>query len=326
MTNKKQERGRHYIGLQQSITDFEKLLLGSLQKSPLPLRPYLGHLANSLGKNLRGRALLIAASNEEELVDSDAVKLAVALELFHLATLVHDDIIDDAATRRGQESLHRKFGRKQAVLCGDYLFAQAIEISTDIDKNRSIDRFEFASYARLVCIGELRQGSNNFNFDLSVRRYLSIIRGKTAMLFEAALAGGAWILEDAENFEGYRKLGRYIGMIFQMMDDLIDIEQTQEKAKKPILSDLRTGVITLPLILSIREDGTLKGELLAQKRRESFDPVKIQQWIFRLGGEKKTRALADRYYHHALKELENLSLYEKKKEHLLTLLNKAAGR
>ncbi len=326
MINRRQVSERVYVTLTQSFTEFEQLLLSSLQRSPAPLRPYLGHLARSLGKNLRGKALLISASDEEQKDDADAIKLAVALELFHLATLVHDDIIDDASTRRGIESLHRKFGRKQAVLCGDYLFAQAIDLSASIDMDRETDGFELVSYAKLVCIGEIRQGSNNFNFDLSVRRYLSTIRGKTAMLFEAALAGGAWILGEKDHFEGYRKLGRYIGMIFQMLDDLIDIEQTQEMAKKPILSDLNAGVITLPLILSIQEDELLRQELLRQKETSHFEPHKIQQWIFKVGGDKKTRALANRYYQMALAELDQLSLGEQKRKQLLGLLNKAAGK
>ncbi|MDO5061949.1 MAG: polyprenyl synthetase family protein [Peptostreptococcaceae bacterium] len=311
------------ILIEKAFTDFEKMLLHSLRKAPLPLRPYLSHLSNALGKNLRGRALILAAMDEQGHVHSDAVKLAVSIELFHLATLVHDDIIDDADIRRGQESLHRKFGRKQAVLSGDYLFAQAIEVSLSIDPKRSTENFSISSYARLVCVGEIRQGANNFNLDLSIYRYLSIIRGKTAMLFEAAFAGGAWILGDEENFDSYRRLGRYIGMIFQMMDDLIDIEQSEATAKKPILSDLREGVITLPLIFAMKADPKIREKILSEK--EAIDTVAIREMIFRAKGDQKTRAVADRYYKHALTELESLPIGRSKREQLRMLLDKAAG-
>lgn len=314
------------LELSQAVTGFEKALVESLRLVPLSLAPYTLHLSNSLGKNLRGKALILAASNEEGMVEKDAISLAVAIELFHLATLVHDDIIDDANIRRGQDSLQKKFGKKVAVLLGDYLFAQAMELGSGINKNREIHGFSFSSYARMVCVGEIRQGANNLNFDLSVFRYLSIIRGKTAALFEAAFAGGGWILGDKLHFESYKKLGRYMGMIFQMMDDLIDIEQSVEQAKKPILSDLNEGVITLPLILAMKEDKDLKPLLLAQKEKNSFDPVLVQQKVFRANGHIQTRALAQRYYDLAIKELDAMALSTDKYNKLLALLNKAAGK
>lgn len=143
------------------------------------------------------------------------------------------------------------------------------------------------------------------------------------MLFEAAFAGGAWILGDEENFDSYRRLGRYIGMIFQMMDDLIDIEQSEATAKKPILSDLREGVITLPLIFAMKADPKIREKILSEK--EAIDTVAIREMIFRAKGDQKTRAVADRYYKHALTELESLPIGRSKREQLRMLLDKAAG-
>lgn len=316
---------RSYRTLERAVEELERQIAAALKRSPAIIRPMLEHLALSTGKNLRGRALLISAMNDEGMIDTDAIVLAAAIELFHLATLVHDDVIDNADFRRAQESLQRRFGQKQAVLCGDYVLARAVEMVAELNDCRPKEGFSIASYAKLVCLGELRQNANSFNFDLSIYRYLTIIRGKTAMLFEAAFAGGAWILGDEKSFDAYRRLGRYIGMIFQMMDDLIDLEQTAQTAKKPILSDLRSGVITLPVILAMQNSPQLKEELRKQARQECFDAEPLRQKILDALGNAKTRAFAQRYYRLAEKELRGLHLTEQKERCLRELLQKASG-
>lgn len=323
------------IPLSQAYEDLDQGIRGFLKTVPPSIKPYTGHLSSALGKNLRGKALLLAAMGDDELLEADAVQLAVAIEMFHLATLVHDDIIDNADLRRGQASLQAKFGKKTAVLCGDYLLARSLELSAKVmsgrKKHREQGDFSLMTYASLICLGEIRQHANNFNLDLSLQRYCSIIRGKTAILFEAALVGGEhFVLESErirpENTESYKKIGRYMGMIFQMMDDLIDIEQSEAQAKKPILSDLKAGVVTLPLILAMEKDATIKIEIQKQQAAGEIQPQIIQKKILASGGIQETRRFAQEYYDKARKEIQALQLIETKQEALITLLDKAMGK
>lgn len=322
------------ITMNEAYEGLDKALVGFLKTVPKSILPYTGHLSNALGKNLRGKALLIAAMGDDNLINADAIQLAVAIEMFHLATLVHDDIIDNAKLRRGQKSLQAEFGKKTAVLCGDYLLARSLELSTKVmlqrENNRNPEDFSMLTYSSLVCLGEIRQHANNFNLDLSVRRYFSIIRGKTAALFEAAFAGGEFFVTEQERIsrestESYKKIGRYIGMIFQMMDDLIDIEKSEEEAKKPILSDLKAGVITLPLILAMQKDSTIKEDIQRQKSAGAIQPDVIQQKIIAAGGVDETRQFAQRYYKNTLSEITALNLTQYKQEAMIALLNKAMG-
>lgn len=324
------------ISIEEAYQELEKSLIAFLRAVPPSILPYTGHLSSSLGKNLRGRALLTAALGDDGLLDSGALDLAVAIEAFHLATLVHDDIIDDAELRRGQKSLQAAFGKKTAVLCGDYLLAKSLELSyLAMSRRKSLatgERGDFSlpQYAGLVCMGEIRQNANNFNLDLSKQRYLSIIRGKTAVLFEAAFAGGESFLEEKERIspratEAYKKFGRYTGMIFQMMDDLLDIEKTQDQANKPILSDLKSGVITLPLILAMEVNPEIRTMIEEDLRSGNLDPARIQAMVLEAGGAEKTRELAQAYYDKAVLELEGLDLEAEKAFLMRQLLERAWG-
>ena len=129
--------------------------------------------------------------DQDDLITPDAVKLSAAVEIMHLATLVHDDVIDNAELRRGELSLQKKYGRRTAVICGDYLLCMALKTASLIEDREEYVKRSFPDYMSKVCLGELNQHINNGNFDLSVYRYLKIIAGKTAALFEAFFHAGA---------------------------------------------------------------------------------------------------------------------------------------
>ena len=157
----------------------------TLSTSPFVIREYMKHLALSTGKHIRATSLLVSAMDSDDLINVDAIKFAAAIELIHLATLVHDDIIDNADLRRGELSLQKKYGKRTAVICGDYLLCVALKTAADVeDKDRYV-KFNAPDYMSRVCLGELNQHINNGNFELSTYRYLKIIAGKTAALFEA---------------------------------------------------------------------------------------------------------------------------------------------
>lgn len=298
-----------------------------LMTAPLPVRTYTAHLTKSRGKLIRARAVLACAMDREEKIHRDAVTFAAAIELLHLATLVHDDIMDEAALRRGVLTLQKKYGKRTAVICGDYLLVAAIKELTAAQENDNYRRLDAAGYVGQICMGELRQTVNSCNYSLGMFRYLSIINGKTAALFEASYYAGALTAETEEKqLRLYRRLGRYTGVTFQLTDDCIDYETEQEAAGKSVHSDYAQGVITLPVIYTFRQKPELKGQAEDGKlsTRTLLEAVKNS------GGVAYTHRIAKRYYEKALKAMEELGLNGRKAEILKELLDKSfyglAGR
>jgi len=291
-----------------------------LSTSPLLIRTYTAHLMTSNGKFIRAISLLTCAQNQDGLIHPDAVHFAAAIELLHLATLVHDDVIDNAKTRRGSITLQKKYGKRTAVICGDYLLCAALKTASNVaDKKNYID-LDIADYVSRICLGELSQHINNGNLDLSVYQYLRIISGKTAMLFEASFYAGAILCtEDERSIRRYMRLGRYIGMIFQLTDDCIDFEMDETVAKKPVQSDFEQGVITLPLIYALKNKLGFKEK--AQSGRISR--AEINDAVSASGGLTYTHLISKRYYDKALLLIAELDMAEDKRNRLMFILDKA---
>ena len=291
-----------------------------LSASPRIIREYTAHLTKSTGKYIRGVSLLTCAIDNDGVIHKDAIRFAAAIELIHLATLVHDDVIDNAELRRGELSLQKKYGKRTAVICGDYLLCAALMLAGDTSNKEEYLKFDMPKHLSRVVLGELQQHINNANFDLSVHRYLKIISGKTAALFEAAFYAGAVLSEtDQRIVRKYSNLGRYIGMIFQLTDDCMDFETTEHVAKKPVQSDYEQNVITLPLIHTFRTLSGFKEKAatFGLKREEINDAVR------KAGGLLYTRSLAKKYYNKSLKILEELELSQDKQQRLSFILNSA---
>lgn len=292
----------------------------TLKQSPKMIQAYMVHLAKSQGKFLRGRALLVCALNDKNEIHENAVYLAVSIELLHLATLVHDDVIDDSDLRRGKETLQKKFGKKKAVICGDYLLSLALTIAAQSKEKADFADFFLPNFVSRICLGELEQYANNGNLKLSAFRYLKIIRGKTAALFEGAfLAGAIFSKEEKEYQNEYAKLGRYIGMIFQLSDDCIDFESTELDAKKPVGKDYEDGVITLPLIYTIKKNPEFKRDI--DKGLLGTDEI-IKQ-VLRFDGIGFTKGISKGYYRKAFIIIENLEVAIEKRQKLIDILEKS---
>lgn len=291
-----------------------------LLSAPVLIRTYTSHLTLTHGKFIRAKAVLACALDEEGCVHTDAVVFAAAIELLHLATLVHDDIMDDAALRRGVETLQKKFGKRTAVICGDYLLAAALKELTGIENTDKYKDLNPSNYVGQICMGELRQSANNFNYHLSMFRYLSIINGKTAALFEASYFAGAAVVEREEKrLRLYRRLGRYTGIIFQLTDDCIDYECDIRTAGKSVQSDYEQGVITLPVIHTFYHNPALK------KRAEAgeLSTEELLAAVRKSGGVGFTHKTAGRYYEKALAALKELHVPARKEALLIELLDKA---
>ena len=291
-----------------------------IRRAPGTVRRYTSHLLGSRGKYIRAKSLIACSRNEEGFVPADAVKIAAAIEVLHLATLVHDDIIDDSDLRRGEITLQKKYGKKTAVICGDYLLCTALALAASIEEKEKYMNLTLPDYAGKICTGELLQHVNNYNLNLTIYQYLKIISGKTAALFEASFYAGAVLADyDKKAANRYRQLGFNIGMIFQLTDDLMDFESTEEISQKPVQSDYEQGVITLPLIHTFKN---LSG-FRQRAEKKDISRQEINTAVNRSGGLDFTKEIAGKYYRKSVKILDELSLTPAKKSELTNILNKA---
>ena len=295
----------------------------ALSTSPLIIRSYTKHLLKSEGKYLRAKAVLASALREDGTIHYDAVRFATSIELLHLATLVHDDVMDDADTRRGIATLHKKYGRKTAIICGDYVMALAMSIAANVEQKQEYLDFEMSNYMEAIALGELLQHINNGNKNLSVKEYLEIIDGKTAKLFEASMVAGATTtLADKETIKLYQDFGHSLGMIFQLLDDISDFEDSKEVAKKPVQSDYEQGVITLPLINAFKAFP----QYLEKAQKDLLSRLDIMHIVKESNSVQSARDLAQQYYDQAVATLNSLNLIEMKHDLLLKTLDHAMRR
>jgi heptaprenyl diphosphate synthase len=291
-----------------------------LSTSPLIIRQYTKHLMAPMGKMIRAASVLCCAEDKEGGIHEDAVKLAAAIEVLHLATLVHDDVIDNAEIRRGKATLQNIYGKRTAVICGDYLLCLALKLAASVSKKKDYLDMDMPDYISRVCLGELNQHINNGNFDLTIKQYLKIISGKTAALFEASFYAGAVLSGVEENvLSKYKQLGRYIGMIFQLTDDCMDFEETEDVAKKPVQSDYEQNVFTLPLIHAFRKLPSLK----EKAKNKQISRTELNLAVEKTGGLGYTWLVAKKYYDKSLIIIESLEITDNKKERLKIIANKA---
>lgn len=257
----------------------------------------------------------------EDKVPAEAIALASAVELLHLATLVHDDVIDDADTRRGIETLQKRFGKKRQRSYAEIISCPwRLSWRLPFLKKSEYEALDMPNYLCRICMGELRQEINNGNLDLSVYRYLSIIKGKTAALFEASFLGGAALsTKDKKNLRMYRKVGNDVGMIFQLMDDCIDYEMDESDAKKNVRSDYEEGVVTLPLIHAMKQDENF----LKQVKNGLVTAKELYDRVLEAGGTAYTKTIAGRYYAKAVNTIGSLNLSEAKKARIMTVVDKS---
>lgn len=287
-----------------------------LSTSPLVIRKYTKHLMQSKGKGVRALSVLTCALDGTHEIHENAISFAAAIEVLHLATLVHDDVMDDADTRRGITTLHKKYGRKTAVICGDYLLALAMNSVASVNQQDHYVDFNFSDILMDVALGELKQHINNGNLDLTLLEYLDIIEGKTAKLFEASfIAGAITTTSDEDVIEQYQKLGHHLGMIFQISDDLIDFEETEANALKPVQSDFEQGVMTLPLIYTFEKEPELKKMNLTREL--------INEAVKRVNGVGYARSKSQAYYDEAVSLLNSMELTKEKREAILWIFDKA---
>ena len=310
------------LAYEEAYEHVKKEINQALTRSPQIINDYLTHLSASQGKMIRAESLLVCAEDDEGKINSSAVQAAAAIEIVHLASLVHDDVIDNADLRRGRETLQKKYGKRTAVICGDYLLSLALKTLSTIPDGKQYLDIPTTDYISKLCLGELRQHINNNNLDLSLFEYIRIISGKTAALFEASFFIGA-VLEGAskKEIDRYKKIGYYAGLVFQLQDDCLDFDNTVETAKKPVQSDYEQGVITIPLIHALNSLPIFKKKAL----EKGITRNEVNRAVQESGGLDYTRQIINKYYKKAKQLIDRLEVSEQKRKKLTAILKKTSG-
>ena len=223
------------------------------------------------GKFLRPILVLLSSKIQSGADRAAVIRLAVAAELIHTATLVHDDIIDDSDFRRNQPSVHSKWGREISIVSGDYLYAKAFVILANFGDSKISQAF--ATCAHIMCEGELKQIEKRKDFSLPEEEYLRIIHKKTAALFQAACMGGATLAgAGPESVERLRRFGYGLGMAFQIVDDCMDLTMGHEALGKKAGLDLSKSDMTLPILYLFSSlDASRKEDLLNKMQNSGAD-------------------------------------------------------
>jgi octaprenyl-diphosphate synthase len=292
----------------------------------------LRYVGSRRGKQLRPLLVLLSAQICNPVTDKTH-KSAVALELLHTASLIHDDVVDSSDTRRGVEAVHTKWTNKVAVLIGDYMLAKVIGLVAEV---RNIRILEIVSnLGKSLSSGEMVQLHVGQSMWIDEERYLQVIEQKTAQLFQACAEAGAESAGCTQRQRAaLREYGRYLGICFQIKDDIFDYSDLEEIGK-PTMSDLSDGKVTLPLIEALRrvpkdeaEHIKALGELLAA-HSEVLDTDKalqeIKAFVLRFKGDEYA---VQQMHVYKKKATEALSVFREcpEKKSLLALLDYAINR
>ncbi|GGF09383.1 heptaprenyl diphosphate synthase component 2 [Halobacillus andaensis] len=295
-----------YSFLKQDLATIEKAVNETIQSDNPVLREASSQLLNAGGKRIRPVFVLLAGKFGNYQLDQMKA-VAVSLELIHTASLVHDDVIDEAEMRRGEPTIKSKWDNRIAMYTGDYLFARSLENLTTINNTRAHQ--VLAETMVELCLGEIEQIKDKYNLEQNVRQYLRRIKRKTAILIAASCRMGAIAANVSEEEEkALYSYGYYVGMSYQIIDDILDFTASEKELGKPSGSDLIQGNITLPVLYSL-EDSDLKSDLMSVFLKENKTPNDFEDVITKIktnGSIERSFELSDRYLKKAYEALDQL--------------------
>jgi octaprenyl-diphosphate synthase len=278
-------------------------------ESPVALIPQLaGHLIASGGKRLRP-LLTLASARMCGYRGERHVKLAACVEFIHTATLLHDDVVDESALRRGNETANTLWGNKASVLVGDFLFSRAFQLMV---ADGSLDVLRILSGASaIIAEGEVLQLTTSNDLDTTEEDYLRVITAKTAALFEAACQIGAVVADrptaEEKALESY---GKNLGVAFQLVDDALDYSARQATLGKTVGDDFREGKITLPVVLAYRR-GSADERRFWQRTLEDCEqnPEDLERAITMMGSHDALADTVERARHYGAMARDALGIF-----------------
>jgi heptaprenyl diphosphate synthase len=272
-------------GMRDDIGRIEAALARSVQTGDAYLTEIASHLISAGGKLLRPMLALAAAQVAGGPSSDEAVQGGIACELVQTGSLYHDDVMDEASTRRGVETVNAKWGNLQAILAGDFLLARASEIAASLGTEVA------ALLARTIgrlCEGQIEELRHTYNPARPESSYLASIAGKTASLFATSARIGAIVADlDRPTIDVLTEYGEAFGMVFQIVDDLLDITATDGQLGKPAGHDMVEGVYTLPVLRTLQSGGIAAASLLdllgrpleASEREKALEIVRAHSGV-----------------------------------------------
>ncbi len=289
-------------GLDQDLERIEPMLVSAVSAGDPFLDEVATHLIQAGGKRLRPTLALAAATRGERSASEEDLLGSVSVELVHLASLYHDDVIDEATIRRGVESVNSRFGNLMAIVGGDYLLARSAEIAAGLGTEIA---GLLATTLGLLCQGQVSEVKTVFSTERTIEQYLEAVAGKTAALMATscrvgAITGGA----SRPEVEALTEFGRSFGMVFQLRDDVLDVVAVNGELGKPPGQDLAEGVYTLPVLHALADPqigpelSLLLGAPLAQPERD-----KARAMVAASRGVAETMAMGRRFAAHAAEAL-----------------------
>lgn len=293
-----------YATIQEDLSKVEENLRSLTRTDLIPTPDLLAHTFNSQGKRIRPALTLLSGkfyNYDLKLL----LPMATAVELLHIATLVHDDTIDGSSVRRSKATVNSLWGKEIALILGDYLFAMSADL-TSTTENVAVMRL-FARTLMTISAGELRQNLSAYNA-LDREQYFQRIESKTASLFSMACETGAILSRAPEKTcLALKDYGNHLGMAFQIVDDILDFVGDETKLGKPVGSDLMQGTVTLPAIIFIEtypQDTSFREALQSKGNRE-----KVKRAVEALSNStviKKTYDVAMEYCLRAREDLKDV--------------------
>lgn len=272
---------KDFPAVQEGLVAVKGIIKEELRMGHPQIKSKIMDYLDAPGKYLRAGLTLLFAQAVEGRIEESKLYFAAGIEVLHLATLIHDDVIDEADSRRGLVVMHRTFSNRIAIYAGDYLLAYSGRLMAmgqermgqpETEQTRTLDQ----RILERILAGELSQLVNQFNPAMTIKDYLKQIKGKTALLFALACQIGAYSLPmDRKNMRLAFRAGQAIGMAFQLSDDLLDFQVTKEMMGKPSLQDVQNGIYTAPLLLAMQSDKTI-ADLVHQQAREAWSEAQLQ--------------------------------------------------
>ncbi|MCS3920232.1 polyprenyl synthetase family protein [Fervidibacter sacchari] len=291
--------------LEKPMQKVEEILREAVQSTVREMTAMAMHLLSAGGKRLRPALTLLSAKLAGE-INHRALLFAAAIELMHTATLIHDDVIDKADLRRGRATVHSLWGNEAAVMCGDFLYATAFNMLAKDGDVEVIRTMALASSQ--VCEGEVLELQLAFNPEITEEQCVEIARLKTAELMAAACKVGAMASgANGELISAMESFGRNLGIAFQIVDDVLDMEGSVEEIGKPVGSDLLEGKVTLPVRLTLdalpEEKRAILKQRIAKREVTSQDAADLAKFAKENGILEQARARAKKFAEKALEQL-----------------------
>jgi len=291
------------VPIRAELEDFEQRLHATVRADLGPVAEAMEQILDAGGKRLRPALVFLSAGLGPTRRFDDIYRAAMAIEFIHNATLIHDDLIDGAPTRRGLRTIHETLGPNPAIIIGDYYFAKGANLMSQIG-NPEIDAV-LSQTVMTICFGEMLQLTSQRRYDQSLDEYYAKIERKTAVLLAASTFCGAVLggLE-GDQVETIRRFGRLLGMSFQIADDVLDYLATEEEVGKPVGNDLKQGTVTLPLMLARQAKNGRLDAVLAKPVLDDADYAEVVRIVRDSPGIDESYAYAKAFGDKARAELQ----------------------